>query len=91
MGAAAGRACGGPVGRACGLVQAMPQVRHTRANPHELASYKKCTLTYCCRLAGMGQVQPRTWLAGMDSAELCKEYAVTCKKYAQNMQLYRLY
>ena len=30
-------------------------------------------------LAGMVQEQPGIWLAGMDLAEICKEYAVLCK------------
>ena len=46
----------------------------------------------------MVQEQPANQLAGMDPAEIsinmreiCKEYAVTSKQYAQNMPIYRLY
>ena len=45
-------------------------------------------------LAGMVQVQPATGLAGMDLAEICKEYAVICKnmdKICIYIYIYTLY
>ena len=67
------------VGRACGQIWAAPRGRHTRTNQHELASNNECTWTCFVVLAGMVQEQPGIWLAGMDLAEICKEYAVLCK------------
>ena len=45
---------GGPMGRAGGPVRASPRVRHTCANPHELASNNECTRTRCCRACWNG-------------------------------------
>ena len=69
---------GGLVGSACGPVLAARQVRHTRANQHELAmklqAIKSAHESVVVGLAGMVQEQPGLGLAGMDLAEICKEY-----------------
>ena len=75
---------GGRPARAAGpAALAASQSRHTRANPHELASNGSCTLfianeectrTCCCRacwnVTGSCQEQPGTLQAGMDPAEI---------------------
>ena len=76
--------CDGSVGHAGGPVLAAPgfaipgrirmSLRARRKSAHE---------PFVVGFAVIVQEQRGTGLAGMDPAEICKEYAVICKTYAQ--------
>ena len=98
---------GGPVGRAERRLAGLPGRRPGVAIPWQISmtlqAMKSIHDPVVVGLARIVHEQPATGLAGMDLAEICtdkyarnmqrisSEYAGICKKYAQNMQIYRLY